>query len=196
MVTGLLVSVCFSGLFAFEHRGGMKRVVMATPLGRRKTVDAKLLATGGAAVLLWALVGLPRLIVVLRDYDLPAPFAPAMSLYDYLHLPCWLTLAGVLALAGLARLAAVLCMAAATLWLSEALGSALSTMFLSALVFCLPPLLALSGLWPLRWVGAYPLFHLAELLRRPSDGAAGLIVLILAAVVCWLCVDRLRARWE
>ncbi len=99
-------------------------------------------------------------------------------------------------LAGLARLAAVLCMAAATLWLSEALGRALSTMFLSALVFCLPPLLALSGLWPLRWVGAYPLFHLAELLRRPSDGAAGLIVLILAAVVCWLCVDRLRARWE
>ena len=51
-------------------------------------------------------------------------------------------------------------------------------------------------MWPLRWVGAYPLFHLAELLRRPGDGAAGLILLGLAAAVCWLCVDRLRARWE
>ena len=196
LVAGLLASVCFAGLFAFEHRGGMKRVVMATPLGRRKTVDAKLLASGCAAALLWALVGLPRLIVVLRDYGLPAPFAPAMSLSDYLHLPGWLPLAGVLALAGLARLAAVLCMAAVTLWLSEVLGSALSAMFLSALVFCLPPMLALSGLWPLRWVGVYPLFHLAELLRRPGDGAAGLILLGLAAAVCWLCVDRLRARWE
>ena len=196
LVAGLLASVCFAGLFAFEHRGGMKRVVMATPLGRRKTVDAKLLASGCAAALLWALVGLPRLIVVLRDYGLPAPFAPAMSLSDYLHLPGWLPLAGVPALAGLARLAAVLCMAAVTLWLSEVLGSALSAMFLSALVFCLPPMLALSGLWPLRWVGVYPLFHLAELLRRPGDGAAGLILLGLAAAVCWLCVDRLRARWE
>ena len=196
LVAGLLASVCFAGLFAFEHRGGMKRVVMATPLGRRKTVDAKLLTSGCAAALLWALVGLPRLIVVLRDYGLPAPFAPAMSLSDYLHLPGWLPLAGVLALAGLAHLAAVLCMAAVTLWLSEVLGSALSAMFLSALVFCLPPMLALSGLWPLRWVGVYPLFHLAELLRRPGDGAAGLILLGLAAAVCWLCVDRLRARWE
>ena len=196
LAAGALASVCFAGLFAFEHRGGMKRVVMATPLGRRKTVDAKLLAAGGAAVLVWALVGLPRLVVVLRDYGLPAPLAPAMSLSDYLHLPGWLPLAGVLALAVLARLAAVLGMAAVTLYLSEALGSALSALFLSALVFCLPPLLALSGLWPLRWVGAYPLFHLAELLRRPGDGAAGLMLLVLAAAVCWLCADRLQARWE
>lgn len=196
LAAGALASVCFAGLFAFEHRGGMKRVVMATPLGRRKTVDAKLLAAGGAAVLVWALVGLPRLVVVLRDYGLPAPLAPAMSLSDYLHLPGWLPLAGVLALAALARLAAVLGMAAVTLYLSEALGSALSALFLSALVFCLPPLLALSGLWPLRWVGAYPLFHLAELLRRPGDGAAGLMLLVLAAAVCWLCADRLQARWE
>lgn len=196
LASGLLASVCFAGLFAFEHRGGMKRVVMATPLGRRKTVSAKLLASGGAAALLWALVGLPRLIVVLRDYGLPAPLAPAMSLSDYLRLPGWLPLAGVLALAGIARLAAVLCMAAVTLWLSEALGSALSAMFLSALLFCLPPLLALSGLWQLRWVGMYPLFHLAELLRHPGDGVAGLILLALAAAVCWLCADRLRARWE
>ena len=195
LVAGLLTSVCFAGFFAFEHRGGMKRVVMATPLGRRKTVTAKLLAAGGTAVLLWALVGLPRLIVVLRDYGLPAPFAPAMSLSDYLHLPGWLPLAGVLALAGLARLAAVLCMAAVTLWLSEVLGSALSAMFLSALVFCLPSMLALSGLWPLRWVGVYPLFHLAELLRRPGDGTAGFICLALAITICLLCADQLQARW-
>ena len=196
LVAGLLASVCFSGLFAFEHRGGMKRVLMATPLGRKTTVIAKLLSSGAAAILLWALVSLPQLIVALRDHGLPAPFAPAMSLPDYLHLPGWLTLAGVLALAGLARLVAVLCMAAVTLWFSETLGSALSAMFLSALIFCLPPMLALSGLWPLRWVGLYPLFHLAELLRRPSDGAAGLVLLVLATAVCWLCADRLRARWE
>ena len=196
LVAGLLASVCFAGLFAFEHRGGMKRVVMATPLGRRKTVDAKLLAAGGAAVLLWVLVGLPRLIVVIRDYGLPAPFAPAMSLNDYLHLPNWLTLGGILALAGLARLVSLLCMASITLWLSETLGSALSAMFLSALVFCLPPMLALSGLRSLRWVSFYPLFHTAELLRRPADGIACIIILLLSIAVSWPCVDRLFSSWK
>lgn len=164
-------------------------------LGHRKTVTAKLLAAGGTAVLLWVLVSLPRLIVVLRDYGLPASFAPAMSLSDYLHLPSWLSLAGIAILSGLARLVAMLCMAAITLWLSEILGSALSAMFLSALVFCLPSMLALSGLWPLRWVGVYPLFHLTELLRRPGDGAAGFICLTLAITICLLCADQLQARW-
>ncbi|WP_394960069.1 hypothetical protein [Candidatus Allofournierella merdavium] len=196
LVTGLLVSVCFAGLFAFEHRGGMKRVLMATPLGRKKTVIAKLLSSGAAAILLWALVGLPRLIVVLRDYGLPAPLAPAMSLYEYLHLPGWLSLAGILLLAGITRLSAVLCMASITLWLSETLGSALSSIFLSALGFCLPPLLALSGLWPLRWISFYPLFHTAELLRRPADGVACFIILILSNIVSWLCIDRLFSSWK
>lgn len=196
LVTGLLVSVCFACLFAFEHRGGMKRVLMATPLGRKKTVIAKLLSSGAAAILLWALVGLPRLIVVLRDYGLPAPLAPAMSLYEYLHLPGWLSLAGILLLAGITRLSAVLCMASITLWLSETLGSALSSIFLSALGFCLPPLLALSGLWPLRWISFYPLFHTAELLRRPADGLACIIIFLLSIAVSWLCVDRLFSSWK
>ena len=196
LVAGLMASICFAGLFAFEHRGGMKRVVMATPLGRRNTVIAKLFASGATAMMLWALVGLPRLIVVIRDYGLPAPFAPAMSLYDYLHLPTWLTLGGVLALAGLARLVAILCMASITLCLSETLGSALSAMFLSALGFCLPPMLALSGLRSLRWVSFYPLFHTAELLRRPADGIACIIILLLSIAVSWLCVDRLFSSWK
>lgn len=195
-LAGLITSVCFAGFFSFEYRGGMKRVLMATPLGRRKTVNAKLITSGCTAMLLWALVGLPRLIVVIRDYGLPAPFAPAMSLYDYLHLPSWLTLAGVLILAGAARLIAVICMAMVTLYFSEVLGSALGAMFLSTLVFCLPNMLALSGLWSLRWMGMYPLFHIAELLRRPSDSIAGLTILTICIIIIWLCVDQLKARWR
>ena len=193
---GLLCSLCFAGLFAMEQKGGMRRVIMATPLGRRATVARKLGVSAAAALLICALVSTPRLVVALRDYGLPAPFAPAMSMAAYEGLPGWVGLAGLLALGSAARLAACLCMGACVLALSEKLGSALSAMFVAALTFCLPALLALSGLTALRWVSFYPLFHLAELLQRTGDGRAGLACLLIAAGGCWLAADWLRQRWS
>lgn len=193
---GLLCSLCFAGLFAMEQKGGMRRVLMATPLGRRATVKRKLAVSAAVAAALCLLTGLPRLVVVLRDYTLPAPLAPALSLAGYGGLPGWVSLLGLLALGALARLAACLCMAGCILVFSEKLGNALSAMFVSCLVFCLPNLLALSGLWALRWVSVYPLFHLPELLQRGGDGAAGLGCLVMALAGCWLCAEYLQSRWE
>ena len=193
---GLLCSVCFAGLFAMEQKGGMRRVLMATPLGRGATVARKLWVSAAAAALICLLVSAPRFAVVLRDYGLPAPLAPAMSLAAYERLPGFVGLAGLLALGAAARLAACLCMGACVLALSEKMGNTLSAMFVSALVFCLPPLLALSGLWALRWVGLYPLFHLPELLQRTGDGRAGLACLAMALALSWLCADWLCARWR
>ena len=195
LIAGLVSCICFSGLFAFEHAGGMKRVVMATPLGRRVTLRRKLAVGALGAVLVWLFTCLPRFLIVLRDYGLCRPFAPAMSLQDYAAIPAWVSLSDLLVFAVLARLAACLCMMLLMMAFSECVGNTLGAMFLGSLAFCLPPLLALSGLSGLRWVGFYPLFHMAELARR-ADVWAGLGALVIALGVGFLCINWLNEKWK
>lgn len=191
---GLLCSICFAGLFAMEQKGGMRRVIMATPRGRGFTVGRKLIAGCGVAAGISVLVSAPQLILVLRDYGLYAPFSPAMSIREYAGLPHSLSLSDVMVAAGLARLLACMCMGAVVLFLSQKLGNALSAMFVAGIAFCLLPLLALSGFSALRWLSFYPLFHLPELFQR-ADRWAGLACCALAAAVVWLCSQYLYSRW-
>ena len=194
LLAGLASCVCFAGLFAFEHKGGMKRVVMATPLGRGYIVRRKLTVGIMGAVLVCLLTCLPRFVIVLRDYGLSVPFAPAMSLQGYRTLPAWLTLSDILVWGVVSRLLGCVTMMLILMVLSECIGNTLGAMFVGSIGLCLPPLLALSGLAPLRWVGVYPLFHLAELAQRP-DIWAGFGCMIIAAGVSFLCVSWLKERW-
>ena len=79
--------------------------------------------------------------------------------------------------------------------LSEFIGNTLGAIFVGSILFCLPPLLALSGLSGLRWVGFYPLFHIAELARR-ADVWAGLGALVIALGLGWLAAEKLLQRWS
>lgn len=195
LTAGLVSCICFAGLFAFEHRGGMKRVVMATPLGRRYTLRRKLAVGALGAALVCLFTCLPRFVVVLRDYGLCRPFAPAMSLADYAAIPAGVSLSDLLVFGVLARLAACLCMMLLLMALSEYMGNTLGAMFVGSIAFCLPPLLALSGLSGLRWVGFYPLFHITGLARR-ADVWAGLGALVIALGLGWLAAEKLRERWS
>ncbi len=195
LTAGLVSCICFAGLFAFEHRGGMKRVVMATPLGRRYTLRRKLAVGALGAALVCLFTCLPRFVVVLRDYGLCRPFAPAMSLTDYAAIPAGVSLSDLLVFGVLARLAACLCMMLLLMALSEYMGNTLGAMFVGSIAFCLPPLLALSGLSGLRWVGFYPLFHITGLARR-ADVWAGLGALVIALGLGWLAAEKLRERWS
>ena len=195
LIAGLVSCVCFAGLFAFEHRGGMKRVGMATPLGRRYTLSRKLAVGALGAALICLFTCLPRFVVVLRDYGLCRPFAPAMSLADYVAIPAGVSLSDLLVFGVLARLAACLCMMLLLMALSEYMGNTLGAMFVGSIAFCLPPLLALSGLSGLRWVGFYPLFHITGLARR-ADVWAGLGALVIALGLGWLAAEKLRERWS
>lgn len=193
---GLLSCVCFAGLFAFEKKGGMQRVVMATPLGRRHTVVCKLLAGSIGAGAICLLTYIPRIIVVLRDYGLSQFFAPAMSLQQFHKLPDWILLGGILLWGFCGRLIACLSMMLVILWLSDRLGNALQTVLVSSLFLCLPPMLALSGMKNLRWVGVYPLFHLTEMAQRSVDSVAGVMCIVIALAISWLCSVDLLDRWE
>ena len=194
LTAGLVGCICFAGLFAFEQKGGMKRVVMATPLGRQHTVRRKLVVGTVGAVLICLLTCLPRFLVVLRDYGLSMPFAPAMSLQGYHALPACITLSDLLVWGVLARLLACMTMMLILMTLSEFIGNTLGAMFVGSILFCLPPMLALSGLSGLRWIGVYPLFHLAELAQRP-DLWAGLGCVVIALGLCVLCAGWLEEKW-
>ena len=171
LLAGLACALCLAGLFSMERRGGMETILCTTPLGRKRTVRAKLAVSAGVAVLIAAASCLPHLIQVLRDYGLPALFAPAMSISEFESLPAFVTLSDVLLFWFLCRAAACLCMGAITLTLGRVFGNLLPALFVSAVGYCLPALLSLSGMdGGIEWLGFWPLFHAAALLTTQGYG--------------------------
>lgn len=149
-----------------------KTILCTTPLGRKRTVRAKLAVSAGVAVLIAAASCLPHLIQVLRDYGLPALFAPAMSISEFESLPALFTLSDVLLFWFVCRIAACLCMGAITLTLGRVFGNLLPALFVSAVGYCLPALLSLSGMdGGIEWLGFWPLFHAANFFT--TQGYAG-----------------------
>lgn len=200
LYAGLMCALCFSGLFAMERKGGMEEILCTTPLGRKRTVRAKLGISAGAALLIAGAGCLPHVIQVLRDYGLPVLFAPAMSLPEFERVPAVFTLSDMLLFWFLCRASACLCMGCLTLWLGQRFGSLLPTLFVSAVGYCLPALLCLSGMeGGIEWLGFWPLFHAAALLAGWNGIACGwLTFLLLAAalgVSCGLMLD-LCGRYE
>ena len=207
LYAGLLCAVCSAGLFAMEHRGGMQQILCATPLGRRKTVQAKLGQSALLAVVIAMGTCLPHLWQILRDYGLPALDAPAMSISEFSTLPKAVTLGGLLLFWFACRAAACLLMAMLTLWLGQQFGSFLPAMFVSAAAYCLPPLLALSGMkGGIEWLGTYPLFHGAALLAVQGYGTmdgspyslawAVMLILLLALAAAWALSQHLIGQYE
>lgn len=204
LLAGLLVSLCCAGLFAMERRGGMVTVLRAAPLGRGRTVRAKLLAGGAAAVLIALGSCLPHLWQVLRDYGLPCLLAPARSIPAFAALPASLTISDLVLFWVLCRIAACLLMAGLTLALSDRLGNLLPALFFSAVGYCLPALLGLSGMNNgIQWLGAYPLFHAVALCGVQGYSANGTpyslawvpvllcgSCLVITAALGWLLADR------
>mgnify|MGYP006886131469 CR=1 FL=1 len=174
LLAGLLCALCFSGLFAMERKGGMDEILAATPLGRKYTAKAKLRqSTLVAAGIAFGTV-LPHLWQILRDYGLPALLAPAMSISELQAVPKFITLSDLLIFWFICRFAACLCMSRITLWLGQKLGNLLPALFISAVAYCLPALLSLSGMKNgIEWLGFYPLFHAAALWQNQGYAADG-----------------------
>ena len=64
--------------------------------------------------------------------------------------------------------------AVGSLWLGQKLGNLLTALFISAVAYCLPALLSLSGMKNgIEWLGFYPLFHAAALWQNQGYNANG-----------------------
>ena len=174
LLAGLLCALCFSGLFAMERKGGMDEILAATPLGRKYTAKAKLRQSTLVAAGITLGTVLPHLWQILRDYGLPALLAPAMSISELQTVPKFITLSDLLIFWFICRFAACLCMSRITLWLGQKLGNLLPALFISAVAYCLPALLSLSGMKNgIEWLGFYPLFHAAALWQNQGYNANG-----------------------
>ena len=113
-----------------------------------------------------------------------------MSIAEFESLPALVTLSDVLLFWFVCRIAACLCMGAITLTLGRVFGNLLPALFVSAVGYCLPALLSLSGMeGGIEWLGFWPLFHAAALLTTQGYSGEGLpysygwIALLLLAVV-------------
>ena len=199
LLAGLLCALCFSGLFAMERKGGMDEILATTPLGRKYTAKAKLRqSTLVAAGIAFGTV-LPHLWQILRDYSLPALLAPAMSISELQAVPKCITLSDLLLFWLLCRLAACLCMSRITLWLGQKLGNLLPALFISAVAYCLPALLSLSGMKNgIEWLGFYPLFHAAALWQTQGGNTlwVPIFLLFVAFFLAWSIGQVLVCDYE
>ena len=199
LLAGLLCALCFSGLFAMERKGGMDEILAATPLGRKYTAKAKLRqSTLVAAGIAFGTV-LPHLWQILRDYDLPALLAPAMSISELQAVPKFITLSDLLIFWFICRFTACLCMSRITLWLGQKLGNLLPALFISAVAYCLPALLSLSGMNNgIEWLGFYPLFHAAALWQTQGGSTlwVPIFLLFVAFFLAWSIGQVLVCDYE
>ena len=199
LLAGLLCALCFSGLFAMERKGGMDEILAATPLGRKYTAKAKLRqSTLVAAGIAFGTV-LPHLWQILRDYSLPALLAPAMSISELQAVPKFITLSDLLIFWFICRFAACLCMSRITLWLGQKLGNLLPALFISAVAYCLPALLSLSGMKNgIEWLGFYPLFHAAALWQTQGGNTlwVPIFLLFVAFFLAWSIGQVLVCDYE
>ena len=199
LLAGLLCALCFSGLFAMERKGGMDEILAATPLGRKYTAKAKLRqSTLVAAGIAFGTV-LPHLWQILRDYGLPALLAPAMSISELQAVPKFITLSDLLIFWFICRFAACLCMSRITLWLGQKLGNLLPALFISAVAYCLPALLSLSGMKNgIEWLGFYPLFHAAALWQTQGGNTlwVPIFLLFVAFFLAWSIGQVLVCDYE
>ena len=186
LAVALVCALCFSGLFAMERQTGMVHVIAPTPLGRAATVRCKLRLAGAVCAVITAVSLLPRFWIVIRDYGLGAWFAPVYSISEYASAP-EIPMFLMAALLILSRYLAVLCMALATLALSQRIGNAFGALFASLVVFALSPALALAGLEKAKWCGMYLLVHVCALVAQRGGTILAIVLPTLCGAVCWCC---------
>ena len=199
LLAGLLCALCFSGLFAMERKGGMDEILAATPLGRKYTAKAKLRQSTLVAAGIALGTVLPHLWQILRDYGLPALLAPAMSIAELQAVPKFITLSDLLIFWFICRFAACLCMSRITLWLGQKLGNLLPALFISAVAYCLPALLSLSGMKNgIEWLGFYPLFHAAALWQTQGGNTLWVPIFLVCAafLLAWAIGQALMDEYD
>ena len=192
----LLILICCCNIFCQEKTAGMDRLLGTLANGRKRLQRAKHrdIVIISAAVTTISL--LERMIIVYKDYGLPAFFAPAMSMEDYSGLPTWISVFLLYILSSGCRYLACYICALMTSYISERQKSAVSVLFFSSLILLGPVLLYILGIKGLKNVGLFPLMHFAALLTDSGDRVFAFSYLaaaiVLAAVLRKGILERYR----
>ncbi len=166
----LTVLICCCNIFCQEKTAGMDKLLAALANGRNRLNRAKhrnLVRISAAAAVISML---ERMISVVKDYGLPAFFAPAMSMQEYSELPRWISVFTLYVISASCKLLACYICAMVTAYISCRQKSAVSVLFFSSMLTLGPVLLNMLGIKGLRNVGLYPLMHIGALLANDGDG--------------------------
>ena len=110
-----------------------------------------------------------------------------MSISELQAVPKFITLSDLLIFWFICRFAACLCMSRITLWLGQKLGNLLPALFISAVAYCLPALLSLSGMKNgIEWLGVLSTFPRRCALADPRrQHPVGADFSCLCSLFCW-----------
>lgn len=184
----VIILICCCNIFCQEKTAGMDRLFGALANGRKRLQKAKHrdIVIISAAVAFMSF--LERMIIVVKDYGLPAFFAPAMSMQEYSQLPVWLSVFLLCLISLTCRYLGCYICALVTAFISGRQKSAVSVLFFSSLVMLGPILLNILGLKGLKNVGLYPVMHFAAMLADSGDKMFALCSV--AAAVLFAAVMR------
>ena len=192
----LLILICCCNIFCQEKTSGMDKLLGALANGKKRLQKAKHrdIVIISSAVTMMSL--LERMIIVYKDYGLPAFFAPAMSMEEYSRLPVWVSIFMLYIISvGCKYLACYIC-ALITSYISERQKSAVSVLFFSSLLMLGPVLLYILGIKGLKNVSLFPLMHFAALLADSGDSMFALCYLAAAVVLAAVLRKGILERYR
>lgn len=182
VLTTLLCSLCFSGIFAFERQTGMDPIIRSTPQGANVTFKAKARIAVWISLFITLIASIAKYLHVVIFFGLPGLFSPARSISAFSHLPKAFPILGVILVSIFARFISCLFLAVVIMALSQKTGNIIATFFLATLSFSLMPLLSILGIYSASKLSIYPLFHIAYYMTRIGLFPVILVLLLLAVI--------------
>lgn len=140
-----VLAVCFSVYCTMEDTSGMMRLILPSPVGKRKVMRYKLLVCCGYLLLVWATAFIPRIWGSLSIYPIMDADYSAASLSQFASVPDGISILGALALMNGSRLVGVLAVTLMIVLLSGKIKSPTPVMITSLIVLALPAFLYLLG---------------------------------------------------
>lgn len=140
-----VLAVCFSVYFTMEDTSGMMRLILPSPVGKRKVMRNKLLVCCGYLLLVWATAFLPRICGSISIYPIIDVDYSAASLPQFASLPDSISILEALAIMNGSRLVGALAVTLVIALLSGKIKSPTPVMITSLIVLALPAFLYLLG---------------------------------------------------
>ena len=183
--------ICCCNIFAQERRAGMEKVLETTPGGCRKLVITKIKTVMSIALAVTAVNVLSDIAVTVKDYGLPAFFAPANCIKELSALPGWVSIFLLYLFFVITRFIGNLLCGILTAMLSRRTGNALTTLFAGFVLLMAPLILSLIGISELKALSVYPLFHFSFYISRESTSVYAMLFSGMACILTFYLMNVL-----
>lgn len=164
LLLSLCVCLAFGNCMAMEYRNGVWRLLDAAPRGKNAVFLRKALLCGTAAAAMSLILFLCRLVNIASAFPMRGMGFPVQSIPCCADFPLRMPVAVFLLLAALSQAISLVILACGVLLISRWRKDYVQTLFVSGVLFALPPALKLLGLAPAGWFSVYPLYAWTALL--------------------------------